>query len=70
METSIRITDIAPNGSFSVLTETETGLHREALAPGQFERAREILPDELHEQACGIWTDEVVQAWKELASED
>ena len=68
MSSRMEITDISETGCFSVLTVTDQGNHREALSPGQFDRARKILPDDLYDQVCKIWTDEVVQVFKDSLS--
>lgn len=53
-----------PDGTFSVLTISDTGSrHREALVPGQWDRARIILTDALYAQVQKMWTDAVVSAW-------
>jgi len=57
-------------GCISVLTQTENGNHREALIPGQFERAREILPDDLYAEVEALWTTEVVEAWEKQVAEE
>ena len=81
METKTRtsITDINSNGTVSVLTQTYAeynsqeiilGNHREALVPGQFERAREILPDNQYNAVVALWTREVIEAYRSLMAEN
>ena len=53
------------NYVISVVTPLEQGEHREALVPGQFDRAREVLPDDKYHEVCELWTTEVVQKYKE-----
>ena len=57
-------------GCFSVLSNTEGVPHREALMPGQWERAKEILPDELLAQVEKIWTPKVVEKWERLQEQE
>ena len=73
-KTKVSITDITADGTISVLMQTyiefngqETVLenHRETLVPGQFERAREILPDNQYNAVLALWTGVVVAAWME-----
>lgn len=64
-KSEVKITDVAKNGCISVLTASEEGNHREALTPLQFDRAREILPEDLFQEVAELWTDEVVQAYKD-----
>jgi len=81
METKTRtsITGINSNGTISVLTQTYAeynsqeiilGNHREALVPGQFERAREILPDNQYNAVVALWTREVIEAYRSLMAEN
>jgi len=58
------VTDINIDGTLSVLMQTEAGNHREALVPGQFDRAKEILPDDLYQQVEALWTEEIVTAYQ------
>lgn len=74
MNNKISITDISPDGTLSVKTEITSAdgeqiIHREALTPGNFVRAREILSDELYQQVCDLWTPELVQMWAVTAEE-
>jgi hypothetical protein len=69
MESKVIIDNFSGNGIFSVLVQTfdpekfEIEHWREALAPGQFDRARELLSNDLYTQVCQLWTPEVVQAY-------
>jgi len=73
IKTRIFITDINADGEISVLTQTyiefngqETILenHREALVPGQFSRAKEVLPDNQYAAIEALWTNEIVMAYQ------
>lgn len=70
----ISVTDIISDGTVSILTQTyivyngqEVILNNyyEALAPGQFDRTKEILPENLYNAVKSIWTDDVVKSWEE-----
>lgn len=70
----IRLDAISDDGTCSVLTQeyfelngqkTVISNHREALVPGQIDRAKEILPDHLYKAVKAMWTKEIVAAWEE-----
>ncbi len=73
IKTRISITDINADGDCSVLTQQYIAVadqehiisnHREALIPGQFDRAQEILPPNLFAAIQAIWTLEVIAAYE------
>jgi len=73
----ILLTDINPNGTLSVLSQelnedgTEiSNTHREALIPGDFNRAHAILPEDLYKQVYDLWTPEIVQAYEDSQLSD
>ncbi|WRS27294.1 hypothetical protein U6B65_13325 [Oscillospiraceae bacterium MB08-C2-2] len=71
----IFIDNISDTGTCSILIreidpETfEAQNHREALVPGQFERAMEMLPDNLYAVMEALWTPEVIAAWQQKQTE-
>jgi len=74
IKTKTSITDMTSDGIISVLMQTyiefngqETVLenHQETLVPGQFERAKEILPDNQYNAVLALWTGVVTAAWME-----
>lgn len=65
------ILQIHENGHCTIITVNEdetTNLN--PLVPGQFDKARRLLPDDLYEQVESLWTDEVIGAWKESLKEE
>ena len=81
METKTRtsITDINANGTLSVLIQvyveynmqkTILENHREALTPGQFDRAKEILLDNQYAAIEALWTNEIVEAYRASVTEN
>ncbi len=69
----ISITDINSDGTCSILTQQYIAVgdtehiinnHREALSPGQFDRAQEVLPDNLYAAIQAIWIPEVIAAYE------
>jgi len=64
LKTQVSVTDVTADGAISVLMQTDTSNHREALVPGQFDRAKEILPDDLYQQVEALWTEEIVTAYQ------
>lgn len=50
-------------GCISVITKTDSGNHREALAPGELDRAQQILPEHLYAEVRELWTPRVVNKW-------
>lgn len=78
VNTKIQLDSITADGSISVLTQKYFMLdgeekvlenHREALAPNQLERAKEILPPHLYRAVAAMWTSEVVAVWEEKMEE-
>jgi hypothetical protein len=69
METNIFIDNFAADGSFSILKKIfnpdtfTVENHREAITPGQFERAAEVLPAHMNAVINAIWTPEILSDW-------
>lgn len=73
IKTRTSLTNINSDGTCSALTQQYITVadqehiisnHREALSPGQFDRAQEILPDNLFAAIQAIWTPEVIAAYE------
>lgn len=78
-KTRVSVTDISASGTISVLSqiyieyngqETILENHRESLTPGQFERAKKILPDNQYAAIEALWTDEIVTAYQASIAEN